>query len=91
MKLYNQCRVPSSEEGLLLITFCWPVNACIPLKKKKGKVGYCAVKIDMHKAYGRMELRFLYRMMERLGFHIKFIDIIMACGSSVKYKVVTPG
>ena len=38
--------------------------------KKKGKVEYCVVKLDMHKDYDRVEWRFLYRMMERLGFTV---------------------
>ena len=45
------------------------------------------VKLDMHKAYDRVEWVFLERMMSRLGFHVDFIEILMACVKSVKYKV----
>ena len=55
--------------------------------KKIGKEGYCAVKLDMHKAYDRVEWVFLERMLVRLGFHMEFVSLLMACVQSVRYKV----
>src|SRR3990170_2595494 len=55
--------------------------------KKKGNFGYCVVKLDMHKAYDRVEWKFLEKMMERLGFHREITDLILACVTSIKYKV----
>jgi hypothetical protein len=55
--------------------------------KKKGKVGYCAVKLDMHKAYDHVKWGFLQNMLIRLGFDSDFVQLIMACVRSVKYKV----
>ena len=41
----------------------------------------------MHKAYERVEWKFLEKMMERLGLHREFTDLLMACVTSVTYKV----
>lgn len=57
------------------------------IKRKQGKSGLCAVKLDMHKAYDRVEWNFLEAIMVKLGFHRSWISMIMACVNSVQYKV----
>jgi hypothetical protein len=41
----------------------------------------------MHKAYDRVEWRFLENMLIHLGFPQNFVELMMACVRSVKYKV----
>ena len=56
-------------------------------KRKSGKVGTYAVKLDIHKAYDRVEWSFLEAMLIKLGFDSRWVKLIMACVTSVEYKV----
>jgi hypothetical protein len=59
--------------------------------KKVGKYGLCAIKLDMHKAYDRVEWSFLQEIMLRQGFNIDWVNLIMECVSSVQYQVRVNG
>ena len=56
------------------------------MKRKKERGGLCAVKLDMHKAYDRVEWPFLEKNMDKL-FDQCWIKLIMPCVTSVRYKV----
>lgn len=55
-------------------------------KKTQGKMGFSALKIDMSKAYDRVERNFLRSMLRKMGFANKWIDWIHLCVSMIKYS-----
>mgnify|MGYP003702766345 CR=1 FL=1 len=59
--------------------------------KRSGQSGYAAFKLDMSKAYDRVEWNFLRDMMLKLGFHSVWVDLIMKCVSTVTYRIRVNG
>ena len=55
--------------------------------KKTWTTGEMALKLDMSKAYDRVEWACLGKIMEKLGFHSRWKRLMMQCISSVTYAV----
>ena len=60
-------------------------------RKRQGKNGMVTMKTDMSKAYDRLEWQFHKEIMQKLGFHDKWVDLIMQCVCSVQYKILHNG
>lgn len=49
------------------------------------------MKLDMNKAYDRVEWPFLHDIMAKLGFRSRWIDLIMKCVTTVNYRTRVNG
>ncbi|KAK9929437.1 hypothetical protein M0R45_026537 [Rubus argutus] len=58
---------------------------------RRGKEGFMALKLDISKAYDRLEWHFLQRILQKLGFDDDWIELIMTCLSTVRYSFLING
>ncbi|BFG37836.1 hypothetical protein CerSpe_241100 [Prunus speciosa] len=60
-------------------------------KRRHGKKACMVIKLDMSKAYDRVEWNFLEEIMLKLGFHAQWVEMLMACVRTVTYSFLING
>lgn len=62
------------------------------MKRNKAKKDrFCAVKLDMMKAYERVEWGYVEAIMTKMGFAPSWVSLIMRMVSTVKFSVMLNG
>lgn len=61
------------------------------LGKKRGRAGYMALKIDLEKAYDKLEWNFIKDMLIRANLPADIINVIMSCVSAVSTSILFNG
>uniref|UniRef100_A0A803QGM3 Reverse transcriptase domain-containing protein n=1 Tax=Cannabis sativa TaxID=3483 RepID=A0A803QGM3_CANSA len=59
--------------------------------RRSRKVGWAAIKLDMEKAFDRVEWPFLNRLLAHVGFPSSFSSLIMRCLSTVQFRLSING
>lgn len=60
-------------------------------RKRQGLMGIAGLKVDISKAYDRLELRFIEKMLVKFDFPQVWVDKIMVCIRTVSYKFLRVG
>jgi hypothetical protein len=55
------------------------------------KVGFMGIKLDMNKAYDKMEWEFLEAIIGKMGFSERWIKLIMECVCTITYSIIVNG
>lgn len=61
------------------------------MRRKQGKVGYMAIKIDFEKAYDRLRWSFIRHSLTELRLPQNMVDVMMRCISSTSLQVLWNG
>lgn len=61
------------------------------MRKMRGRNGFFFVKVDLMKAYDRLEWAFIHSVLIDIGLPVCMIDFIMHCVSSVRTNVMWNG
>lgn len=81
----NQCSFISGRQGCDNIILAQ--EAIHTMRNKRGNTGYVAIKVDMEKAFDRLDWQFLEFNLRCLGLSNHFVELIMQCISTASMRV----
>ena len=55
------------------------------------KTGFMTLKLDMSKAYNRVEWAYMQQVLVKMGFHDRWVKLMMECITSATYSVLING
>ncbi len=58
---------------------------------RSGRPEFMAIKLDMSKAYDRVEWTFLKQIMLKMGFAPQWVNLMLKCISSVSFSILVNG
>ncbi|XP_031099768.1 secreted RxLR effector protein 78-like [Ipomoea triloba] len=97
MKGLHKVVASNSQSALLLgrlitdnILVAAELGHCLR-RKCTTEVGWATLKLDMAKAYDKIEWSFLRKMLEKLGFTGRLVDLIMNYVTTVHYNILVNG
>ncbi|KAH9788525.1 reverse transcriptase domain-containing protein [Citrus sinensis] len=61
------------------------------MRRKTGKRGLMAIKVDLEKAYDRLNWSFIFETLQLAGFPIQLSRLIMECVTTVKMSILWNG
>jgi len=61
------------------------------MNQKSRKDGFMAIKLDISKAFDRLEWSFLEQILRHLGFSDKWIRLMMICVKIVTFSILVNG
>ncbi|CAM8877709.1 unnamed protein product [Rhodiola kirilowii] len=59
--------------------------------RQEGGIGYCSIKLDMRKAYDRVDWRYLEQIQLKVGFPVAWVEKVMKCVKTVSYRLKVNG
>lgn len=58
------------------------------MDSKKGRMGFMAIKVDLEKAYDRLEWNFIHKVLRAFHFPNQMIKLIMSCISTTSISIL---
>ncbi|KAL9378772.1 hypothetical protein Peur_030107 [Populus x canadensis] len=61
------------------------------MRRRRGRQGFMSLKLDMCKAYDKVEWSFLRGIILKMGFNHNWVDLVMRCVTTASYSILING